>query len=136
MPGQPNIPGVLVFDVTNLQINEPPGAQAPSIVVPINNPFDLVVTFQGSGMAWLGFENGAIQYDCHFYAEGQGIAATDIDFGVQSGNLVPGQGTYTETLNVAAGIPNPGIYDITCRVIFPNVSGMTGFSPPITIEAY
>jgi hypothetical protein len=136
MPGQPNIPGVLVFDVTSLQVFEPAGTLAPDVVIPAGGSFDLKVTFQGSDFIWTAFEGLGIAYNVNFYAEGQGVAAPDYDLGNVTGNLAPGGSPYTDTLTVAAGIPVAGIYDLSCRVTFPAVHGMTGFSAPLYIEVY
>jgi hypothetical protein len=136
MPGQPNIPGVLVFDVTNLQAFEPAGSLAPNIVIPAGGSFDLVATFDGSGFIWTAFEGLGIAWSASFYAEGQGANAPELDLGAVGGVLAPGAGPYSATLTVAAGIPTPGVYDMACMVTFPAVPGMTGFNVPLHIQIY
>ena len=123
-----------MFDVTNIEVFEPAGALAPSIVIPVGGSFNLVATFEGAGFIWAAFEGLGIAWTANFYAEGQGAAAPELDLGAVPGVLAPGGSPYSATLTVAAGIPTAGVYDMSCLVTFPAVPGMTGFNAPLHIS--
>jgi hypothetical protein len=134
MPGQPQINPWIVFDVTKLEIFEASPLN-PSLIVPVNGPFTLRATFEGSGIIWEWLKNLNVKWQVSFSAEGNGIHAPDYDLGVTTGNIQPGQNTYQADL-AYAGIPIAGVYQIACLVRFTNCPGMTGFNVPLMIEVY
>ncbi len=134
MPGQPMISPWINFDVTKLEIFEGPPLN-PSVIVPVNGPFTLRATFEGSGIIWEWLKNLNVQWQVSFSAEGHGVNAPDYELGVSPGHLQPGQNTYHSDL-AYAGIPVAGVYQVACLVRFPNCPGMTGFNVPLMIEVY
>jgi hypothetical protein len=129
------------FDVTNLVINEPATAPAPSIIIPLGGEFSLTATFTGSGPAWNGFKALGAAYSVSYYVEGLGANASEKDLGAVAGVLVPAKDTYGDpetTLNVAAAANDlkEGVYRVACLVTFPAVPGMTGFFENLIVEVH
>lgn len=136
MTGQPTIPPFLTFDVTGIQITEPSGALLPTNIVPVDSPFSLKVLFNGSGMIWEWLKLLGVQWEAKFSAEGIGALAQEYDFPANFGNLAPGSNAFTAEIDVPAGIPVAGVYEVTCLVRFPLCRGLTGFYKPLVIEVY
>jgi len=134
MQGQPNVPPWLVFEVTNLEIFEPPPL-TPSTIVPVNGPFTLRASFQGSGIIWEWLKNLNVQFQVFFSADGFGANAPEYDLGMATGTLMPGTNAYQANFPYA-GIPIAGVYEVACLVKFPNLPGLTGFVAPLMIEVY
>lgn len=119
MSGQPE-PGSnpwITFDVANLQVVET-GTLAPSVIVPINGPFDLYVTFDGAGAIWGWLEGFNIPFTVNYYAEGMGANAQEYDLGSVTVTTAAGGGPYTDpdTKLVGASIPVAGVYRLACAV--------------------
>jgi hypothetical protein len=115
MAGQPNFPGWLVFDVTALNSSD--------IIVDAGTSFDLMATFDGSGVIWGDYESDTEPYTVSFYAERIGTGA--INLGSASGNLAAVGGPYTATLNTS--IAAEGLYRIGCTVMLDNHRYVAGF---------
>lgn len=117
MSGQPQLPPWFVFDVTNLQVTEP-GGLSPAVIVPTNGPFDLSVTFDGTGPIWDFVEALGIQFKVNYYAEGLGYNAPDYDLGTQVVTALAAGGPYTDPVTklVGAAIPSAGLYQLACTV--------------------
>jgi hypothetical protein len=136
MSGQPQVLPWITFDVTNLEIFEPPAAIQPSLIVPVNGAFTLRATFTGSGIIWAWLKNLNVQWKAEFSAEGIGANALELDLGNKLGNLTPALDTYTADFVVGGGIAKEGIYEVAVLVRFPQCPGMTGFFKPLVIEVY
>lgn len=129
------------FDVSELVINEPASAPAPSIIIPKGGEYNLTATFKGSGSAWNGFKALGAQYKVSYFAEGFGANASEVDLGSHTGTLVPAKDTYTDadtrlSIPAAANTLTEGVYRIACLVTFPAVPGMTGFFENLVVEVH
>lgn len=138
MAGQTQIPGVLVFDVNNLEVSATGGLWAPSNIVATDEAFDLGAAFQGSGFVWQWLKTWAVQYKVSYFAEGIGASAMEADLGSRLNNLTMSN-TYNfadTKITVPAGTLNEGVYRIACLVTFPGAPGLTGFFESLVIEIY
>jgi hypothetical protein len=129
---QPDVLGLITWDIASLTIAEPPGTVEPSTIVPAGNDFDLRVQFDGSGATWFSHEAGAQPFTVNFYAEGLGAGAAEIDFGNQTGNL--GAGPYNVTKTISGGISTPGVYRVACTVSLDAYPEVAGFSDDLMIR--
>ena len=130
MPGQPSLTNWITFNVTRIDVLEPggvaPAGITPANIFPVNGHFQLQVTFEGRGFIWSWV--AGTQYEAHFYVEGVGVNAHDVDWPLVTGNLVAGQNIYQVVLDIPNGIDHTGIYQAYCLVRFPNCLGMSGFT--------
>jgi hypothetical protein len=139
MPGQPQIPGVLVFDCDDLKITTNPGTWDPSVIVGINEQFHLGATFKGSGGIWTGLKNQATQYKVSYFAEGIGKAATEADLmPTRVGNLTNADvyGPSDTQVTIPGNTLVPGVYRIACVVTFTGWPGVTGYYEDLVIQVY
>jgi hypothetical protein len=132
MAGQPNFPGWLVFDVTDLTVGDN--------TVRGGDNIDITVNFTGSGGIWaflewlsdnIGPNPGVIGATAQFYAEGMGIGAGEYDLGsVVTPLAVAAAGSYSASITVNTGAAPTnlaeGVYRIQCLVQVGN-SGIMGF---------
>lgn len=135
MPGQPETGSnpFITFDVAMLQVAEPAGSTPPASVVPSGGNFDIIVTFDGQGMIWDSLEAlGTINYEVHYFAEGMGSAAADVDLGSVTGSLAAAGGPYTATLTTS--LASDGVYLLSAYVIFPAFSAVAGFIGDVLIQ--
>ena len=137
MTGQPTLPGVLVFDVTNLEINEPePPLEHTESIIDYTEPFELTVTFTGAGLQWFNIvRNCNPKYKACFYLEGLG-QRVELDLGCETGyvaDLKPGGGTYQVTHRVD-GIKDYGLFIVGATVEFPGWIGILGYSRDLMIQ--
>lgn len=134
--------GTGTFDVSKLIITEPATADQPTNIIPQGGPFDLSVTFKGTGAAFNGFENLKTEYTVSYFMEGIGANADEKDLGTVGPNkLVPGQGTYKDadtrlSVSAANNTLKVGIYRVGCLVTFPQVPGMTGFVEDLLVQVF
>jgi hypothetical protein len=135
MPGQPQLAGWIVFDVTNLEVSADPGPD-PVTIVEEDQDFDLTATFEGSGMIWGWLETAGFDYEVCFYAEGLGAAALERDLDCVPGSLTVGGSPYEATLTVPGGTLDPGVYKMACLVTFDAAPGLTGFYDSLHIQVY
>ena len=138
MTGQPNYPGFLVFDVTNLEIDEPqPPIELTEEILDLTEPFSLTVTFRGTGMFWNALVNMFDpQYEACFYLEGRGQQAAESDLGCATGNVAAasvGGGNYEATHQVN-GIQQKGLYKVGVTVEFPGLWGLLGHYDDLMIQ--
>ena len=122
MAGQPDLTGWLVFDVTDLKLDDN--------TVHEGDSFDITVDFTGTGGIWTLLEQLSITATTKFYAEGMGIGAGEYDLGSKDTPLVPNTGSYSETLTVDTSAATTalaeGVYRIQCLVQVLN-SGIMGY---------
>jgi hypothetical protein len=123
--------GAVTWTINKFYVAEPPGAENPAEVIPLNAPFDVKVEFSGTGGAWQALESAKAAYKVKFYAEGIGLAAKELDLGTVPGNL--GTGPYTATLNVA-GIDTEGVYRLGCLILISQPSSVVGFEENLLIS--
>lgn len=148
MNGQPQVPGIITFNVTQMGVTEPSGAWAPSTIIPRNQQFTLGCRFNigelfGKGLNDLppGAGSPVFEYNVTYYAESVG-PGPDYKF-------PPGAATVTHTIpcvknhynyappetNYVVG-PNTlqaGSYQLSCRVkMSPLGGGSTGFPWHVT----
>jgi hypothetical protein len=107
------------MDVTNLEVSVEGGVSpyAPFNILPLNTPFQLRVTFGGTGMTWNNMKARGLYFEVRFYAEGIGGPPWDANYGPVSGNL--GTDPQTKTISIPAGLPNQGLYRFGAVVSFP-----------------
>ena len=123
MAGQPNSPGTLVFDVTNLEVTAEPGVP-PSNIVAKDDDFDLTATFTGAGTIWTLLELISdlpvveVVGMVTFSAEGIGADADEEDFGPEDIVLTVGGSPYTVTTTVPKNKLDKGVYEMACYVTF------------------
>ena len=121
MPGQPQIPGWLVFDVTEIQAAEP--GLAPVNIVRRDTDFNLTATFTGTGALWDFLEALSdlpvvqVVGMVTFSVEGIGSNAIELDFGPALAVLTVG-GTYNVTTTITANSLSVGVYTVACYVSF------------------
>ncbi len=127
MAGQPNLPGWLVFDVTDLTLSDN--------TVHEGDSFDITVTFVGSGaiwafLEWISDNIGPIAATAQFYAEGMGVGPGEYDLGSVDTPLAVGGSPYSTSVTVDTGVAptdlDEGVYRIQCLVQVGN-SSITGF---------
>jgi hypothetical protein len=136
MAGQPNIPGYFVFRVTNMWVGDDPDALVPANIVPEDEPFSLNVRFTGNGPLWRIMRTLRATYQVHFYVEGQG-RKPEFNVPAVEGRLEPGQDVYTVEANVARGLPQPGVYKLSCDVVFARGwEGIATGRAEATMQAY
>lgn len=126
MAGQPNIPGLLEFDVTNLEVTREEHPHAPPGFITLNvidwgEPFDLQLTFEGDGPFWYNMESvPTLQARADFHInETTGPVVYN---GSELLDLVPGQKTYKITHTVP-GINADGLFDLSAEVTIQNTNG-------------
>ena len=135
MTGQPNIPGNLVFDVTNLEVTADPGLP-PSNIVKKGDDFDLTATFTGAGAIWTLLELisdlGGVDVvgKVTFSAEGIGADADEEDFGPEEVVLTAGGSPYTVTTTVPKDTLDKGVYIVVCWAEF-EARGAAGSVVPL-----
>jgi hypothetical protein len=124
MPGQPQLPGWIVFDVTNLDVTAEP-SPLPTNIVKKDAPFDLTATFNGAGGIWNILElisdlpNIEVVGMVTFSAEGIGADAVEEDFGPEDVILnAASGGSYEVTTTVPANVLDKGVYIIACFAEF------------------
>jgi hypothetical protein len=131
--------GTGTFDVNTLVVTEPGAADAPSNIIPAGGDFDLSLTFVGTGVPFIGFENLGTAYQIHYFMEGIGLNATEVDLGIRAGNLIPTHGTYSGAdtrLSILGNTLQPGVYRVAGLVTFPAVPGMTGFVEDLLVQVF
>lgn len=126
--------GSASWGINRFYVEEPIGAEAPSEIIPLNGNFDVKVEFDGNGGAWTALENASAPYEVKFYAEGVGLGAKEIDFGVETGSLAPGGGPYTVSHTVLNGIDTEGVYRLGCLIKISPPSGMIGFEENLLVS--
>jgi hypothetical protein len=124
--------GAVTWTINKFYVAEPAAAEAPSEIIPLNAPFDVIVEFEGTGGPWQALENAGALYEVKFYAEGIGFNARELDLGVEMGNL--GTGPYTVTRNVALGIDTEGVYRLGCLIRIAPPSSVVGFEENLLIS--
>ena len=136
MPGQPQVAGILEFDVSNLEVSAEP-SPGPLNIVPVGEDFTLTATFGATpgGIWWNEIKDDAEAYNGAFYAEGWGVAAGDIDLGDEPGNF-GAPDTYTQDHVVSGGIAQPGVYKMACVVTLPGVPGVVGYYDGLVVQVY
>jgi hypothetical protein len=121
MAGQPQLAGLLEFDVTTLTIlNE----ATPDVFIPVPNivdageTFTLQITFTGSGPFWEFFiePTPVIRARVTVHAEGMGGTAAELDLDPVCVDLVLGTGTYSVNYPVTGGIAQNGVYRLSAMV--------------------
>lgn len=138
MAGQPNMPGNLVFDVTNLEVTAEPGLP-PSNVVKKGDDFDVTATFTGTGGIWTLLELVSdlpgvdVVGKVTFSAEGIGAKADEEDFGPEEIDLTAGGSPYTVTTTVPKNTLDEGVYEMACYATFEfSAGGGTVSLPGVT----
>ena len=134
--------GVLDFDVSALEIREIVGTQNPATIVKVTDSFELGATFNGSGFVWDNLKLQAQEYRVSYFAEGIGMAASEVDLG--SGPALPVRtltaadtyGFADTKITVLANTLGVGVYRIACVVTFPNFAGLVGFFEDLIIQIY
>ena len=123
------------FDVTKLEIREanPPAAVVHNIV-DVNEAFELIATFEGSGTAWKTMRYKRARDRACFYAEGLGLQAAEVDFGCDTGELRGNKNEYTASIRVSGGISTRGIYKIAVTVEFPGWYGTVGYRDDVLLQ--
>jgi hypothetical protein len=122
MTGQPNIPGWIEFDVSNLEVTKEPGLD-PNIIVDKDDPFDLTATFDGDGLIWTvlelisDFPGIKVVGKVSFSAEGIGQEAEEEDFEPAEVILQGAGGPYTATVTVPGGELDVGVYQMACQAV-------------------
>ena len=133
MAGQPQIPGWLEFDVTNLEAVETAHPTIQQNILDLGEEFDLKATFTGAGTDWENMKADAEAYEVMFYAEGFGATAPDLDLGPESGNL--GAADTVEVFHtVVGGVGTDGVYRCAAVVTFPGKTGVLGFYDQLLIQ--
>lgn len=138
MPGQPNIPGVLVFNVMDLQVVEPNPTEiwAPKTIVATTEDFELRVSFNGSGFVWGHLKREAAPFTISYFAEGIGGPPVDEKTIAEK----TGQLTNDDEYNILCPVLHPhlhaGVYRIACVITFPTMPGLTGFFENLVIQVY
>lgn len=123
MSGQPQLPGWLEFDVTNLEVTADP-SPAPTNIVRKGADFDLTATFTGSGAIWVILElisdlpNVEVVAMVTYSAEGIGANADEEDFGPAEVVLAAGGSPYSVTTTVPANTLDEGVYIMACFATF------------------
>lgn len=123
MSGQPNIPGTLVFDITELEVAAESGLP-PSNVVKKGDNFELAATFTGAGGIWTLLEmiSDLAGIDVvgmvTFSAEGIGAKADEEDFGPEEVVLKAGGSPYTVKTTVPKNKLGEGVYEMACWAKF------------------
>jgi hypothetical protein len=127
MAGQPNVPGFLEFDVTDLTLSDN--------TVHEDDSFDVTVTYTGTGGIWNFLEfisdNFApLNATAQFYSEGMGVGAGENDLGSVDVQLITGGSPYSASITVDTSVAttdlDEGVYRIQCLVQVEN-SGIMGF---------
>jgi hypothetical protein len=126
MPTRPFIENWLEWDMVTFTTDSP--------IVHAGDAFDIIVTFTGNKPIWNWFEVDAEAYELHFYAEGFGVAAPEMELGVVNGNLAIGGSPYTAVLH--ANISDVGVYRLACVLTFPDRVGVTGHMEGLLIQIY
>jgi hypothetical protein len=149
MPGQPNLPVFLAFDVTELAITEPGPPFLDQNILDLGEPFALRVTFTMSGPFAFFIEGiPGIRAVMQFYAEGMGPGVPNVAFGTPTLGLTAGTGTYVYHHPVPGGVTAGGIYRcgvaVTFRVVAPPpgpagdvpVPAILGFNEDCVIQVH
>jgi len=137
MAGQPQVPGVLEFDVSNLEVSVDP-SPSPTNIIPAGANFELRATFGGvaGGMWWEAMKTAGEPFTVEFFAEGLGAAAPDADLGSTPGTLLAADDTYTPVFLVVGGIANTGLYKVACVVTFDDIPGVVGYYDELFVQIY
>lgn len=116
------------FDVTNLQVLEPPPNELPSLIIPHTQQFLVLVDFQGKGKIWNWMDTSLFSpYLVTVYVKSVGAGYEGI-LGTVTGNL-NGAGYYSIPIPISGGIPSgppmpsgalpAGAYKLVATVHFP-----------------
>ncbi len=142
MSGQPQIPGVINFDVSHVAVTREgaPGDQfVPEItILDRGDSFDLTIRFTGSGFVWNWLKTLGATYKVEAHAEGYGNTAGEYNLGSVTGALNPANNTYNVVLPVSgATINRNGVYMIAAMVTFdPPLNGLLGFVEGLKIMVH
>jgi hypothetical protein len=139
MAGQPQIPGLLVFDVTNLEVTSEEHPHAPPGMVVLNvidwgEVFTLRLTFSGEGLFWENMElvpSLRARADFHINE----TTGTVVYNGSETVDLVPSTGTYTVEHTVP-GINAEGIFNLSAEVTIQNEAGAPWYGVLGFVEGY
>jgi hypothetical protein len=138
MPGTPNIPGILTFDVSSMTVLESPipPVPTPREIVRKDQPFTLRSNFAVDGLIGRGMNDllfgteNVLEYNVTYYAEKVG---TGPDWDSPMLTIVCQTGTYSyggpaTDVIVPADTLELGNYKLTCIVkISPRTPGSSGF---------
>ena len=114
MSGQPTIPGLLEFDVTDLVVGDN--------IIQKGDDLEATVTFDGDGWIWTFIEvlatAAGVPVTAQFYAEGMGIGPGEFDLGTVDVTLSGGAYTATVTCDTGSAPTDmdEGVYRIQCLV--------------------
>ncbi|MCB9422233.1 MAG: hypothetical protein H6667_20690 [Ardenticatenaceae bacterium] len=141
--GQPQLAGILDFDVTNLKVAKESQVVLGNVaeIIDKNETFTLALDFKGSGQQWENMCNnskpGSItEYRVEFYVEGMG-RTPDLPerlLGVATDKLVPNQFDYSAQTSVR--IDRSGIYDVSAMITIPQWKGILGFAEGLIIAVH
>ena len=137
---------LLKLEVSNLQNKDNNGLDDIAVLTAAV-PFDLWLTFKGSGSAWDLAEHAGVQYTITYYADREHGSLDNIELGKVTGTLTPGGSPYTyPDTKLSAIIPEPGIYELSAVLIFfvhnPStgddwvIRGVTGFAEGLVVQTY
>jgi len=136
----------LKLEVLNLENRDNDGTLAGNILT-AGKPFDLWLSFKGSGSAWDLMDFVGAQYEIVYYADRVLGPAANINLGTVIGTLIPGQNIYKdpETM-LQPAIAEPGIYELAAVVTFFVIhpvtkakwifKGVTGFAEELVVQTY
>jgi hypothetical protein len=130
----------LDLEVLNLENRDNDGIPSSS-VLSVGKPFEVWLSFKGSGTVWDFLESIGAEYRITYYADQQFGVPNNINLGTKTGNLISGGGTYSDPdTTLSATINSAGLYELSAIVTFQIGSfvlkGITGFAEGLVVQTY